>query len=147
MIGRAVALSCCLLWQSPAALADPVWDMLVEFGLPGIWAKDCHRAATRTNPYSIWQRSPRGTATRRVMTGSATGSRLLGAIEAAQMIGEDRIELRLRVGRSTTDLVLARAENRVRTLWSRGADGVEYIRDGKLVATGADEPWLERCRF
>jgi hypothetical protein len=81
------------------------------------------------------------------MTGSASGSRLLGAVDAAQLIGDDRIGLRLRVGHSTTDLVITRDENRVRTLWSRGADGVEYIRDGKLVATGAEEPWLERCRF
>ena len=48
-------------------------------------------------------------------------------------------------GRMTFDITMLKEQNRYRVVASVGSDGKTYIKDGKVVATGAENPWQRFC--
>ena len=128
--------------QSPA-------NMLAEIGMLGRWAADCRRPAGGNNPHVIFERSQTGTGAqyRVVFDASSSTTR---SVDNVRVIDADTIAMRFTTltGDSTGlafDITMLKEPNRYRVIASVGSDGKVYIRNGIVVASGAENPWQNKC--
>jgi hypothetical protein len=155
---RAVAAFCAtLFWcasvhaQVPAATAD-TWHVMVQFGWTGSWAQDCGSAARPGNWHVDYSGLPSGEAIRRMLRGDETRS---SRIERVEALGRNRLLVRERYDRGWGEftgteknyvLQFTDDHRRYRSIHSEIGDGREFIEQGRMVATGQESPWVEKCQ-
>ena len=128
--------------QSPA-------DSLQQLGLLGRWSRDCTEAAAGTNPHAFFERVQGGTGAQyRVDFGTAGSYRR--SIETIRALSANTLGLRFKALPGATapgagDIVILREANRYRALSSVGGDGKALVREGKIVSSGSESPWNNRC--
>src|SRR5579871_2042985 len=137
-----------------AAVAQPsqaTWEVLSSAGLSGVWAVNCHAAASLDNPYLFYHRGPTGRVTRGIVNG-IPGEQALAAIEAAYLRGPHRLQIREQHvagwgadNGHAFEMALMLTGNRMRTIRLSDGEGHVYIRNGERLADGSPSPWLEKC--
>ena len=141
--------------QLPAVAADngaaQPWAVMVQFGWAGSWAQDCGSAARPGNWHVDYLGLPSGQATRRMMRGDETRS---SRIERVEALGRNRLLVRERYGFGWGEfagmeknyvLQFTDDHRRYRSVHSEIGDGREFIEQGRMVATGQESPWVEKC--
>jgi hypothetical protein len=139
--------------QQPAPAEAPPrpLDVLREAGVLGVWSADCNAGITPANPYITFYGTVKGAARRRIERGAVTS--LDGAVDSARLVGSNRLRLRLRNddpnwgprNGEAVETVFAISTKKLQAVTVLGADGAPVIREGHLVAGGAESPTLERC--
>lgn len=129
--------------QSPA-------NMLAELGVLGTWAADCRRPAGGNNPHVIFERGPDGTSAQYRVVFAPENS-TTRSVDNVRVLGSDTIAMRFTTltGASTGlafDITMLKEPTRYKVIGSVGSDGKVYIKDGIVVASGAANPWQNKCR-
>jgi hypothetical protein len=128
--------------QSPA-------NMLAELGVLGTWAADCRRPAGGNNPHVIFERGPDGIrAQYRVVF--APDNSTTRSVDNVRVLGTDTIAMRFTTLTGTSaglafDITMLKEPARYKVIGSVGSDGKIYIKDGIVVASGAPNPWQNKC--
>ena len=142
-----IALPALFLAFAPgAATAASVGDELLKFGLIGVWAHDCTRAADGNNPYVIYEAPGSGPATRtlRMKTKGLDG---VVSIDSARVADDGRLEIAWTQKEVTFRMVFAKdGSGRYRSVESVGSDGRTYIRDGRFANDDAEVQWFTKCQ-
>jgi len=134
-------------WVAVASAQSPASD-IEEFGLFGTWADDCYANPGPSNQYASFSITSRGTIMLRNDFGPDYGDMIYRIVDARR-IGQFKISLRQLLttdDRVALDTVMLKAGDKVRIWSSRGADGSEYVQDGRIpVANNHETGWMERC--
>jgi hypothetical protein len=134
-------------WVAPAS-AQLLASDIREFGLFGIWADDCNANPGPSNQYASFSITSRGTIMLRNDFGPDYGDMIYRIVDARR-IGQFKISLRQLLttdDRVALDTVMLKAKDKVRIWSSRGADGSEYLQDGRISAANNHETgWMEHC--
>jgi hypothetical protein len=151
MISSLLSLALMLLTSGPVSAAD-TWTAMVQFGWRGRWAQHCGSAAGYRNWHVEYSGLPSGQATRRMMRGDETRS---SRIERVEVLDRNRLLIRERYGRGWGEftgmeknyvLQFTDDHRRYRSIHSEIGDGREFIEHGRMVATGQESPWVEKCQ-
>lgn len=118
---------------------------LRQFGLEGVWARDCAQPVTRSNPRVWWRVTAEGEVRHGVSFDGATDA-IQDALDNARALGDDELSFTvLRNGDATFYVIIRRTERRVATVQSIGANGVTYLDRGVDMQTGQPAASFERC--
>jgi hypothetical protein len=127
--------------QSPASA-------IKEFGLLGTWADDCSAMPSPANQYAIFSLTSRGNIELRNDFG-ADYDQMVYRIVDVQRLSHFRLALRQLL---TTDdqialnIIMLKANDRIRVWSSRGSDGSILVEDGTIAsANGQETGWMVRC--
>jgi hypothetical protein len=151
MISSLLSLVLMLLASSPVAAAD-TWIIMIQFGWSGSWAQDCGSVAGCRNWHVEYSGLPSGQASRRMRRGDETR---LSQIERVEVLDGNRLLVRERYGRGWGEftgmeknyvLQFSDDHRRYRSIHSEIGDGREFIEQGRMVATGQESPWVEKCQ-
>jgi len=140
-------LAACL--APTATLHAQAGNMLAEFGMLGRWARDCSQPPGSGNAHTIFERTESGSGARyRVVF--AQNQSTTRSIDNVRIVSENTIAMRFTTltGASAGlgfDITMLKEPNRYRVIASVGSDGKTYVKDGKVVDTGADNPWQQFC--
>ena len=130
--------------QQPTSQASTVMQ---DFGLTGKWAVDCSQPPSGNNPHVSF--TVREGQTRR--TTDAGPSLRQGSVVIVDAKRLDRSTIVVREqsdspGVPTVDITIIRDDGRTRSLASqRVDDGSFLVKDGIVIASGRETPWLSRC--
>jgi hypothetical protein len=139
-----VPIGLALLVAAPAQ-AQSARGVLAEFGFRGEWSADCGQPPGPDN-------------SRRVISGSRRSVKFvenLGedyrpneyVVVAARRIGRDTVTIQAELnGENVQELTIVRDGRRMRTTANVAADGKSLVKDGVVVASKRETPWLSRCR-
>jgi hypothetical protein len=145
-----LALSMLFLTAASAssACAQAPATIIEEFGLFGSWADDCNAKPSATNPYAIFQLTSRGSIELRNDFGPDYGEMVYRVVDA-QRLSYFRLALRQLL---TTDdeislnVVMIKANGRIRVWSSYGADGSTFVENGAVPsANDRETSWMARC--
>lgn len=129
----------------PALAAESLKAALTQFGLIGEWAAHCDQPPGKDNGHSHWSADSdtKGTA----LFDFGRGQTMRYEIDAAQRDDAGHLKLQVvNLDKSThLALLIEMRDGKTRTVSSASPDGVALIKDGKIVATGADTSWQEHC--
>jgi hypothetical protein len=135
-----------VLCQPPSARAETPAETAAAFGLLGTWAVDCRLPPSLGNGYLTYAAAPGGNIAHDRDFGS---QRNVGEIVRASLTaGGIDLVVFFPVSAQSRHIIIARAaDGRLRTIADSFINTNEYaIRDGRLLATGAEMPWQMRCR-
>jgi len=146
----AAALSALLLIAPASARAQTPANMMAEIGMLGTWAADCNRSPSGNNPYVIFERGPDGASAQYRVTFDK-GNSTTRSVDNVRVVGAGTIAMRFTTmtGASTGlafDITMLKEPTRYKVIGSVGSDGKVYIKDGIVVASGATNPWQNKCR-
>lgn len=143
---RLVIAVCMVLGSAGVAWADDTSMVaLKQFGLEGVWARDCAQPVSRSNPRVSWKVTAEGEVRHGVTFDGVTES-IQDAMGNARALGEDELSFTvLRDGDATFFVIIRRTERRVATVQSIGANGVTYLDNGVDMETGRPAVSYERC--
>jgi hypothetical protein len=137
-----------LLVQAILGHAQPLASTVKEFGLLGTWSDDCKAHPSPSNQYASFSVTSRGTVMLRNDFGPDYGEMVYRIVDVRR-IGEFRISLRQLLttdDQIALDIVMLKANDRIRIWSSRGADGSQYVQDGLVPAANNHETaWMGRC--
>jgi hypothetical protein len=138
----AAAALCCGTVQ-----AATLKDTLSAFGFFGTWAVDCAQPASPVNNYRSAYVSQTGDPVFSESLGSNSEPNIYVILRARQE-GKDRIVLRVKInGEFEQELTIRKEGNRLRTITNRDLDRHRkyVVRNGEVLSTGGNTPWLTRC--
>jgi hypothetical protein len=131
-----------------AASAQSFAGAVKEFGLYGTWAEDCGAAPGPTNPYAIFFLTSRGNIELRNDFG-ADYDEMVYRIVDAQRLSRYRLALRQLLttdDRVVLNMIMMKANDRIRVWSSRAADGSIFVEDGVVPdSNGHETGWMGRC--
>ena len=145
-------LFCCmattLALTGAAGAQNDVKRAVLDFGLIGVWAAECDAPPGPTNNLATFAVTPSGTVSLKYEVGSQYKPTRY-TIVRARPLDERRIELhedRLDVQpHYSLDVVLNKADGRIRVWSSIKSDGTVLVRDGRVIGL-RDTKWQSRCR-
>ena len=146
----AAALTLCLsLAPFSAPHAQSPANMLAELGVLGTWAADCRRPPGGNNPHVVFERSA-GASGAQYRVIFAPDNSTTRSVDNVRVLGADTIAMRFTTmtGASTGlafDVTMLKEPRRYKVIASVGSDGKVYIKDGIVVASGAANPWQNKC--
>ena len=141
----ALALVSLCLFSGPGRAETPA-ETAAAFGLLGTWAVDCRLPPSLANAYLSYVATPGGNIAHDRDFGS---QRNVGEIMRASLTagGIDLVVFFPVTAQSRQITITKAADGRMRTIADSFINSNEYaVRDGKLLATGAEMPWQMRCR-
>jgi hypothetical protein len=143
-----LALAAFICLASHPAAAQSVFSVLSKNTILGSWSGDCGKTMGKDNPTLIFSapQSGRGSL---VYDFGAGGQETTFTIKNATDLNAGRVALRVFESdeSSLTDLVVGRSEGKIRLLSQHAFGAEQYqIKDGVVAGTGAETPWLSRCR-
>jgi len=127
------------------ASAQSSRKVLEDFGFFGNWAPDCSIPATPTNIRRHAYNTQGGEVH---FTESVTlnTKRNIYAVFEARRIAPDKVLLRIQLnGKDMQNLTMKKENGRLRTIYNEKADGDFLVKDGIVVSTGKETPWLTYC--
>lgn len=128
------------------AQAETPAETAAAFGLLGTWAVDCRLPPSAVNGYLTYAATPGGNIAHDRDFGS---QRNIGEVMRASLTagGIDLVVFFPVSAQSRQMTITKTADGRIRTIADSFINSNAYaIRDGKLLATGAEVPWQMRCR-
>lgn len=135
---------------APATMLDAqAGNMLAELGMLGRWARDCRQPPGGGNAHTIFERTESGSGAQyRVVF--APNQSTTRSVDNVRIVSENTIAMRFTTltGEAAGlgfNITMLKEQNRYRVVGSVGSDGKTYIKDGKVVATGAENPWQRFC--
>lgn len=136
--------------QASPALADSAARTVDNFGLFGTWANDCSAAPSPNNQYVVFSLTSRGNVELRNDFGPEYAEMVYHIVDA-QRLSYFRVALRQLL---TTDyqvalnVVMMKANDRIRMWSSYGADGYTFVENGEVPsANGRETSWMVRCNM
>lgn len=148
-----------LLMPCSAFCAEATWDVLMRFGLVGVWSTTCDQPPTPRNFREIYVKDDDGGAKRELDFGA--GYPIAATfVDDAQITSPSTIRLIVRnadpaLGKFNnliTEVVWMKEvdaktkEMRIRGLSSKVSDGRVIVRDGILLSIGKPSFWKYKCR-
>jgi hypothetical protein len=133
------------LLSGPGRAETPA-ETAAAFGLLGTWAVDCRLPPSLANGYLTYVATPGGNIAHDRDFGS---QRNIGEVVRASLTaGGIDLVVYFPVNAQSRQITITKAaDGRMRTIADSFINSNEYaVRDGKLLATGADMPWQMRCR-
>ncbi len=134
---------------APAAGAQTVENVFLEFDLLGTWATDCSQPAGHAgrNTHTIYAAAPSGAVTLTYDNGPSMAL-TVNTILSAERRGDDRIFYLQENQRSKVriEILLVKSGNAIKVWSSRRTTGEVLVRDGKFAADGVESPRQSRCR-
>ena len=144
-----VLVSAAVLFLATAPRAQTPANMLSELGMLGRWAADCSRPAGGNNPHIVFERSRSGSGAqyRVIFDADRTTTR---SVDNVRALPDNQVAMRFTTMSGDTaglafDIVMQKEAARWKVFASTGSDGKVYIKDGIVVASGAPNPWQNRC--
>jgi hypothetical protein len=140
-----IAIALCVV-ASAAFGADANREVLERFGFFGVWAIDCNEPARLDNVMRTALISGTGDAVFTETLGPHSDPNVYVVLRARQL-NEGHIALRIKLnGEREQDLVMRRADTRIRTISNRDIKtGKLVVKDGQVRGTTHATPWLTRC--
>lgn len=129
-----------------AAQAQSASSVLREFGFLGDWSVDCRKPPGPDNSRR------KAVAARR---GAVTFVEDLGedylankyVVRSARRIAGDKVAMRVELnGEITQDITVVKQGGRLRTTDNVNADGKALVKDGVVLSTSGETPWMQKCR-
>jgi hypothetical protein len=130
----------------PPASAELLSETLENFGFFGRWAMSCEEPASPANTVRTARLSPTGDA---IFTESLGGGEPNSyVILRAKRSDADTLALRTKLnGDITQDLTMYREGDRLRTMSNRDVPSGRFVvRNGVVVGSKQNTPWLTRCQ-
>jgi len=131
-----------------AAAQSDVKRAVLDFGLIGVWAAECNEPPSPTNNLATFALTSSGTVSLKYEFGSQYKPTRYTVVRARQVdagrieMREDRLDVQPPY---SLDVVLNKADGRIRVWSSVKSDGKVLVRDGHIVDV-RDTKWLSRCR-
>jgi len=140
--------------------ADTSWETLRRFGLTGVWAYFCDRAASRVNYFETYAGGPNGLTRREVDRGIDIPP-AVSFVEDARIVPPSTLKAKIRNADSnwgplnnlTYDVTLVKEDDpstheiaRFRFLQAIRSDGKIMARDGLYFGSGKPTAWEHKCR-
>jgi hypothetical protein len=149
LLAAAFAVLASLSWIAPIRAQTP-GNMLAELGILGRWAADCTKPPSGPNPHLVFERTATGPGAQYTVI-FAPNSSTTRSIDNVRIVKPGVVAMRFTTttGESTGlafDITMLLEPTRYRVVGSTGSDGKVYIKDGIVVATGAANPWQNKCR-
>lgn len=141
---RLAVLAFALLALSSPAWAEADSDALIQFGLIGSWALDCHAPPSLANPFETLIPSKTGEPTRHLSTGNPALDRA-EPIHDVILITADRLRLSYPQNSVTVTVVFLKQDGRIRVLESTTSNGLTVVSGGIVQRNGQQTAWLEKC--
>lgn len=136
--------------QASLALADSAARTVDNFGLFGTWANDCSAAPSPANQYVVFSLTSRDNVELRNDFGPDYAEMVYQVVDAKRL-SYFRLALRQLL---TTDeqvalnVVMMKANDRIRMWSSYGADGNTLVENGEVPsANGRETSWMVRCNM
>ena len=140
----AVALACWALLVGSAG-AETTQAKLEAFQFFGDWSPNCDQppGPSNTRRHAFVSGSARAMFTESL--GPDFRENVYSVLKASRAAA-DRIELRIELnGAIIQHLSMVKQNDRMRTMINRVRDGTFIVRDGIVLSTGRETPWLSRC--
>jgi hypothetical protein len=121
---------------------------VLDFGLIGVWAAECNEPPSPTNNLATFALTSSGTVSLKYEFGSQYKPTRYTVVRARRVdagrieMREDRLDVQPPY---SLDVVLNKADGRIRVWSSVKSDGKVLVRDGHIVDV-RDTKWLSRCR-
>ena len=131
-----------------AAAQSDVKRAVLDFGLIGVWAAECNEPPSPTNNLATFALTSSGTVSLKYEFGSQYKPTRYTVVRARRVdagrieMREDRLDVQPPY---SLDVVLNKADGRIRVWSSVKSDGKVLVRDGHIVDL-RDTKWLSRCR-
>ena len=131
-----------------AAAQSDVKRAVLDFGLIGVWAAECDEPPSPTNNLATFALTSSGTVSLKYEFGSQYKPTRYTIVRARRVdagrieVREDRLDVQPPY---SLDVVLNKADGRIRVWSSVKSDGKVLVRDGHIVDV-RDTKWLSRCR-
>ena len=133
-----------MILLAPANAQSPR-SVLEGFGFFGNWAINCDMPATVANPRRHAFLT-RGGEIHFTENYGLRAQRNFYVVFDAKRIAPDRIGLRIQLnGQAMQNLTMVKANGRLRTVANQRSDGLFLVKDGVVVGTGSETPWLSPC--
>jgi hypothetical protein len=147
-LAAAFAVLASLSWIAPVHAQTP-GNMLAELGILGRWAADCTKPPSGPNPHLVFERTATGPGAQYTVIFAANNSttRSVDNVRIGKP-GTVAMHFTTVTGQSSGlafDITMLLEPQRYRVVGSIGSDGKVYIKDGIVVATGAANPWQNKC--
>jgi len=133
-----------VLLLATTADAATLAETLDQFGFSGTFAARCDDAASPNNIRRVITISSRGDAEFVERFGDAYDPNVY-EVMAARLRGRDTLVLAVQMGNSRQELTIRKSRGRMRTIRNLVSDGTLRVKDGKVVGTGQETAWLQRC--
>ena len=136
-----------LLFLVGSASAQPVEQVVRDFGFTGRWAYLCDRAVSLDN----WQRRIEISTTRIAWTDDCGGcqyAQIKYVILSATQPAANRMALRVRREdgpKGTYDFEIIKTDGKIRTVLNQPLDGDTLVRDGVILRSKQETPWFAKC--
>lgn len=140
----ALCVALCLVWPGLAA-AQSAKSVLEEAGFVGTWAIQCGSGPELENGHQVFEIQSSGSAQVRILFGKGYEN-LVYVIREIRRLPGGQIWMRTSFKSEDRELTMLREGNRLRTMSNRRTDGTFVVKDGILVASGSETPWITRCR-
>ena len=149
LLAAAFAVLASLSWNA-AVRAQTPGNMLAELGVLGRWAADCTKPPSGPNPHLVFERTATGPGAQYTVI-FAPNSSTTRSVDNVRIVKPGVVAMRFTTttGESTGlafDITMLLEPARYRVVGSTGSDGKVYIKDGIVVATGAANPWQNKCQ-
>ena len=141
--GKICASALILAAFAAAAHAASAKDVFESHGLLGAWAIDCSAAASADNPYVVFR--PVESYVQRDTMVSATERADVSLIDVAALDKPDRISMRIVNNQQRVRMLAQFEAGRMRTIEIAPEGGEKVVADGRVVANGAEVPWINKC--
>jgi hypothetical protein len=131
-----------------AAAQSDVKRAVLDFGLIGVWAAECNEPPSPTNNLATFALTSSGTVSLKYEFGSQYKPTRYTIVRARRVdagrieMREDRLDVQPPY---SLDVVLNKADGRIRVWSSVKSDGKVLVREGHIVEV-RDTKWLSRCR-
>jgi len=131
-----------------AAAQSDVKRAVLDFGLIGVWAAECDEPPSPTNNLATFALTSSGTVSLKYEFGSQYKPTRYTVVRARRVdagrieVREDRLDVQPPY---SLDVVLNKADGRIRVWSSVKSDGKVLVREGHIVDV-RDTKWLSRCR-
>ena len=144
MTRTAVLLVSSALLFAGSANADNDADAMVQFGLVGSWAPDCHAVPSPTNPFVNFTFSDTGQPMRLVIAGKPQYQSM---VPLSDLVAIDETHLQLSYPQAgvTVTVILMKEPNRIRPYRAGVSDGTVSVENGVVKSSGQETNWLLRC--
>jgi len=131
-----------------AAAQSDVKRAVLDFGLIGVLAAECNEPPSPTNNLATFALTSSGTVSLKYEFGSQYKPTRYTIVRARRVdagrieMREDRLDVQTPY---SLDVVLNKADGRIRVWSSVKSDGKVLVREGHIVEV-RDTKWLSRCR-
>lgn len=126
-----------------SAKANQDSDAITRFGLAGHWAARCQEQPGPKNVHQFFIASPIGSPIWQTAGGDPpSGLYLVSNVHA---LGPDQIAFTTTINGVLYNFMITKSGNKRRTMDVVSASGQAIVRNGIVMATGAETNWSERC--